>query len=84
MVNLGGGLFSVTCEVDGCQLEAGKQYLAWANFHGGIYTGTNFSVNGETTTPTGITWDGVNFWVIEITTDVVYKYTAAGVYTGTI
>ncbi|KKL93049.1 hypothetical protein LCGC14_1878550, partial [marine sediment metagenome] len=48
------------------------------------YTGAHFDINGETSTPRGITWDGTNFWVVDfIITREVYQYTVAGVYTGT-
>jgi hypothetical protein len=40
-------------------------------------------VGSQDTTPQGITWDGTHFWVVGVTTDAVYKYTSAGVYTGT-
>ena len=48
---------------------------------GFAYTGTSFSVAGQRTAPTGITWDGTHFWVIGPTSPQrVYKYNAAGVY----
>ena len=42
-----------------------------------------FSVAGQMAVPTDMTWDGTHFWVVENVSDVVYKYTSAGVYTGT-
>ena len=44
------------------------------------YTGFNFSVGTQATTPTGVTWDGTYYWVVGDDTNTAYKYTAAGVY----
>jgi len=46
------------------------------------YSGTSFSVS-QATIPTGITWDGTNFWVLDRDSKNVYKYTSTGTYTGT-
>jgi len=43
------------------------------------YTGNSFSVN-ITTNPTGLTWGGGFFWVVDSTNRVVRRYTAAGAY----
>ena len=40
----------------------------------GQYTGTSFSVAGQDTIPTGITWDGTHFRVVGSNTDTVYQY----------
>tara|TARA_R110001606_G_scaffold8864_2_gene38926 strand:- start:248 stop:1117 length:870 start_codon:yes stop_codon:yes gene_type:complete len=50
---------------------------------GFAYSGTSFSVAGQMTTVQDITWDGTHFFVLDWTNNSVYKYTAAGVYTGT-
>ena len=54
----------------------------FATASGWTYSGVHFDVGAQVTSPTGITWDGTNFWVVGYDTDEVYKYTSAGVYTG--
>jgi len=47
------------------------------------YSGTSFSTIGETTSFQDITWDGSHFFVLDWSANKVFKYTSAGVYTGT-
>lgn len=49
----------------------------------GTFTGTSFSVSGESGNCQGIAWDGTFFWVVDSTNNSVYQYDSAGVYTGT-
>ena len=47
------------------------------------YSGVSFSLSAQTIYSRGITWDGSHFFVVDRIYNKVYKYTAAGVYTGT-
>ena len=47
------------------------------------YSGVSFSLSAQTTNARGITWNGSHFFVVAQTANKVYKYTSAGVYTGT-
>ena len=47
------------------------------------YSGVSFSLSGQTTGSRGITWDGSHFFVVDQAANKVFKYTSAGVYTGT-
>ena len=47
------------------------------------YSGVSFSLSAQTTNARGITWNGSHFFVLNQSANKVYKYTAAGVYTGT-
>ena len=44
------------------------------------YTGTNFSVASQDTSPSGITWDGTYLWVVGYGSDSAYKYNTSGTY----
>jgi len=44
------------------------------------YTGTHWYTFAQTDFPSEITWDGTNFFIIDMINDEVYKYTAAGAY----
>lgn len=48
----------------------------------GSYTGFNFSLPAGESFPTGIVWNGSNFYVVGIDNDVVYEFDSDGVYTG--
>ena len=47
----------------------------------GVYTGTSFSTNSETSDPTSLVSDG-SFYYLQ-GNNTIFKYTTAGVYTGT-
>lgn len=47
------------------------------------YSTTSFSAAGQMADVQDITWDGSHFFVLAWTANSVYKYTSAGVYTGT-
>ena len=60
-------------------MELLKSGTVIKNTEVGEYQSVSFSVAGQDTTPTGITWDGSHFWVVGFANDTVYKYTSAGV-----
>ena len=47
------------------------------------YSGVSFSLSAQTTSAIDITWDGSHFFVVDQGANKVFKYTSAGVYTGT-
>lgn len=58
------------------------EYTGYLPFVGGIYTGSGFYVGSQEGQPTGVTWDGSNYWVVGPSSDSVHQYTSAWVPTG--
>lgn len=48
-----------------------------------VYTGEDYDLSGEMSTPGGICWDGTHFWIVGGPVDAVFQYTSNGTYTGT-
>src|SRR3989344_4560214 len=46
------------------------------------YTGFNFSIADQETSPRGIAFNGTNFYIVGDTNDTVYEYNLTGNYTG--
>ena len=53
--------------------------LYWADAEGD-YTGVHWNTDGQTNSPSGVTTDGVNTWVIDTVNTFVYRYTLAGAF----
>jgi hypothetical protein len=75
-------------------LDDGRVYLKGGVYETNVSTyplanvetlqiGLSFSVAAEDIRPFGVTWDGTAFWVAGDTSNRVYKYNSAGVYTNT-
>ena len=47
----------------------------------GTYVGIVFTAAAQVTAAAGLDWDGTYFWVSDTTTNRVYRYDSAGVYT---
>jgi hypothetical protein len=64
--------------VNGFGVGGGEESMSW-QYSGG------FSTSSQIVRPADLVWNGTHFWVIDSynTKRRVYKYTAAGVYTGT-
>ncbi|KKM91875.1 hypothetical protein LCGC14_1224100, partial [marine sediment metagenome] len=58
------------------KIEINDEIISW-----GEYTGTSFDTSSQIYVPSGITWDGTYFYVLERYGEV-YKYSSTGTYTG--